>query len=139
MNERVRVNNVTPYAIGLKSQSGVEYNIRPHAFVMMHRDDVEYNMAIAPKLFASPVRLVVEDQDLNDIMGVVPTEEIACDIETIEKMLKCSASKIEAWMNDNNYPHILETVFEVAKTMDLPASKIKVLQKFMPNRDLDEE
>lgn len=139
MNERVRVNNVTPYAIGLKSQSGVEYNIRPHAFVMMHRDDVEYNMAIAPKLFASPVRLVVEDQDLNDIMGVVPTEEIACDTETIEKMLKGSASKIEAWIGDNNYPHILETVFEVAKGMDLPASKIKVLQKFMPNRDLDEE
>lgn len=139
MNDRVRVNNVTPYAIGLKSQSGVEYNIRPHAFVMMHRDDVEYNMAIAPKLFSSPVRLVVEDQDLNNIMGVVPAEEVACDIETIEKMLKGSASKIESWMNDNNYPHILETVFEVAKTMDLPASKIKVLQKFMPNRDLDEE
>lgn len=139
MNDRVRVNNVTPYAIGLKGQNGIEYNIRPHAFVTMHRDDVEYNMAIAPKLFASPVQLVVEDQDLNAIMGVDPTTEVSCDKGEIEKMLKSSANKIEAWMNENNYPHVIETVFEVAKEMDLPASKSKVLQKFMPNRNIVEE
>ena len=138
MNERVRVNNVTPYAIGLKSQNGIEYNIRSHAFVMMHRDDVEYNMAIAPKLFSSPVQLVVEDQGLNEIVGVDPMMENSCDKVEIEKILKGSASKIDAWLSENNYPHVVETVFEVAKDMDLPSSKVKVLQKYMPNRDLDE-
>lgn len=139
MNERVRVKNITSYAIGLKSQSGVEYSIRPRTFAMMHRDDVEYNMAIAPSLFSSPAQLVVEDQDLNDIMGIVPVEETSCDVETIEKMLKSSAAKIESWIEEHNYPHVLEAVFKIAKDMDLPASKIKVLQKYMPNRDLTEE
>lgn len=138
MNDRVRVNNVTPYAIGLKSQTGVEYNIRPHAFVTMHRDDVEYNMAIAPSLFRSPARLIVDDNELNEIMGVAPEAEVSCDKETIDKILKSSAAKIEAWLNENNQPHVIETVYAVAKTMDLPASKTKVLQKFMPNRDITE-
>lgn len=139
MSDRVRVNNVTPYAIGLKSQSGIEYNIRPHAFVVMHRDDIEYNMAIAPSLFQSPARLIVEDQDLNDIMGIVPAEETACDKEEIDKILKGSAAKIEAWLNEHNQPHVIESVYTAAKEMDLPASKIKVLQKFMPNRDIVED
>lgn len=139
MNERVRVNNVTPYAIGLKSQTGIEYNIRPRAFVVMHRDDVEYNMAIAPGLFRSPAKLIVEDQELSEIMGIVPVEETSCDKETIDKILKSSAAKIEAWLNENNYPHVIETLLDAAKDMDLPASKIKVLQKFAPNRDIVEE
>lgn len=139
MSERVRVNNVTPYAIGLKSQNGIEYNIRPKAFVMMNRDDVEYSMAVAPKLFASPAQLLVEDMELNEIIGVNPVEENNCDPEEIAKYLKGAAGKLDAWLSENNKPHIIESVYAIAMEMDLPSSKIKVLQKYMPNRDLIED
>lgn len=139
MADKVRVQNMTPYCVGLKAQNGIEYNIRPRMFVSMSRDDVEYNMALAPSLFATPAQLVVNDEELNSEMGIDPTNEELCSIETATKYLKGTPAKLKAWLEENNKPHIIETVFEASQKMDLPASKIKVLKEFMPLRDFIDE
>lgn len=139
MTEKVRVTNVTPYNIGLKAQNGIEYNIKPHLFVTMNREDVEYNMAIAPRLFSSPAQLIVSDEELNSMMGIDAEKANVCDSATIEKALKGTAAKLKTWLAENKQPHVLESVYEVAMKMDLPASKIKVLQEFMPLREFIEE
>jgi hypothetical protein len=139
MVDRIRVRNVTTYDIGLKAQNGIEYNIKPGLFQTMARDDVEYNMAMAPKLFANPAQLVVEDEQLNEMMGIDLTDREICNKETAEKYLKGSAAKLRTWLEENNYPHVLEIVYQTATGMDLAASKIKVLQEFMPTRNLMEE
>ena len=135
MTDRVRVKNVTPYGIGLRTQTGIEYNIKPGLFLTMSKDDVEYNMAIAPKLFRKPAQLVVEDIVLNEMMGIAKEDTEVCSKEMAVKYLKGSAAKLRAFLNENNYPHVLETVAIAAKDMDLPSSKIQVLQDFMPQRD----
>lgn len=139
MNERVRVRNVTPYNIGLKAQNGIEYNILAGTFQTMNRDDVEYNMAIAPKLFAAPAQLVVEDEALNEMLGIDPASMEIVDETIAEKYLKGSTAKLRAWLEENKQPHVLEIVWETAKKMDLAASKLKVLQEFIPQRSLIEE
>lgn len=139
MTERVRVRNVTTFNVGLKAQNGIEYNIKPGTFQTMNREDVEYNMAIAPKLFALPPRLVVEDEDLNEMMGIEIANAEIIDNSVAEKYLKGPAAKLRAWLEDNNQPHVLEIVWETAKNMDLATSKVKVLQEFMPNRNMIEE
>lgn len=134
MTDKVRVRNVSTYDIGLRAINGIEYNIKAGLFIPMNRDDVEYNMALAPKLFEAPPQLVVQDEELNNIMGVDVASEI-CDKTVAEKYLKGAANKLRAWLTENNKPNVLEVVFKTAEGMDLPASKIKVLQEFMPNRD----
>ena len=139
MTERVRVRNVAPYNVGLKAQNGIEYNIKAGTFQTMNREDVEYNMAIAPALFAAPARLIVEDEELNEIMGIDPTENEVVDATVAEKYLKGSAAKLRTWLEENREPHVLEIVCEAAQKMDLPTSKVRILQEFVPARNLTEE
>ena len=139
MSDKVRVRNVTKYNIGLTNQSGVGYNIKPGLFITMTREDAEYNMAIAPKLFAVPARLVVEDEDLNEVMGIDHTAQEVIDETVAEKYLKGSVAKLRTWLEENNEPHILEIVYQTAEKMDLPASKVKIIKEFIPVRDLMEE
>lgn len=139
MIERVRVRNVAPYNVGLKAQNGIEYNIKAGTFQTMNREDVEYNMTIAPALFAAPARLIVEDEELNEIMGIDPAESEIVDAAVAEKYLKGSAAKLRAWLEENREPHVLEIVCEAAQKMDLPTSKVRILQEFVPGRNLTEE
>jgi hypothetical protein len=139
MTERVRVRNITTFNVGLKAQNGIEYNIKPGTFQMMNREDVEYNMAVAPKLFSTPARLVVEDEGLNEMMGIDHTTEEIIDAAVVEKMLKGSAAKLRTWLEENKEPQVLELVCQAAQKMDLPVSKMKVVQEFVPTRDLTEE
>ena len=136
MNERVRVRNVATYNVGLTAQNGIEYNIKPGTFQTMNREDVEYNMAVAPALFAVPARLVVEDDVLNEMMGIDHSENGIVDAAVAEKYLKGSANKLREWLNENNEPHVLEIVCKAAEKMDLPTSKVRVLQEFVPARDI---
>lgn len=138
--DRVRVRNVTSYGIGLKAQSGMEYPIKPHAFMLIPREEVEYNMAIAPRLFAAPCQLVVEDEELNQIANIDPTVEgtVVTD-EICEKYLKGSPAKLKTWLADNQQPHVMEQVYRLAVKMDLPASKMKVIKEIMPRRVMSEE
>lgn len=139
MTERVRVRNVAPYNVGLKAQNGIEYNIKAGTFQTINREDVEYNMAIAPALFAAPARLIVEDDELNEIMGIDPTSNEIVDAAVAEKYLKGSAAKLRTWLEENREPHVLEIVYETAQKMDLPTSKVRILQEFVPARNLTEE
>ena len=139
MSDKVRVRNVTKYNIGLTNQTGVGYNIKPGLFITMTREDAEYNMAIAPKLFAVPARLVVEDEDLNEVMGIDHTVQEVIDETVAEKYLKGSATKLRTWLEENNQPHVLEIVYQAAEKLDLPASKVKIIKEFVPVRDLMEE
>ena len=57
------------------------------------------------------------------------------DQEIVAELRK-SAKSIEAWLKDIDSPEELHAIFDVSKTMDLTASKLKVLQAKMPNKDL---
>lgn len=136
MADRVRVRNTTPYDIGVVTQNGLGYNIKAKLFMMLNREDVEYIMAIAPKLFAHPAQLVVEDEELTQAAGIETVKEAAYDDAAIEKVLKGSVAKMKAFVEENKRNlHVLEMLCQAASTMDLPVSKIKVLQEAMPHRD----
>lgn len=136
MADRVRVRNATKYDIGLTTMTGFGYNIKPGLFIMMNREDVEYNMALAPKLFEAPARLVVEDAELSQVVGIEdPKEATPTDADLI-KVLKGNANRLKEYIDTNKEnEHILERLAVLAKEADLPASKIKVLQDALPQRD----
>ena len=136
MTERVRVRNTTTYDIGLMTMNGFGYNIKPGLFIMMNRDDVEYNMALAPSLFTPPARLVVEDEELNHLAGIEEAKTATYTDAELEKVLKGAAPKLKSFLDENKLnEHIIERVARMAEKMDLPASKIKVLQEVLPQRN----
>lgn len=136
MAERVRVRNTTNYDIGLMTMNGFGYNIKPGSFIAMNRDDVEYCMSIAPRLFTPPSRLVVEDEELSQIVGINNYKEATYSDADLQKVLKGTAAKLKEFLEKNREEeHIVERICRMAKTSDLAASKIKVLQEFLPQRD----
>lgn len=139
MADRVRVRNTTKYDIGLVTMNGFGYNIKPGLFMMMNRDDVEYNMALAPTLFEAPARLVVEDVELSQIVGIEDPKTATPTDAELNKILKGSAAKLKDYLEENKRnEHILERIAALAKQADLPASKIRVMQEALPQRDFVE-
>lgn len=139
MADRVRVRNTTKYDIGLTTMNGFGYNIKSGLFMMMNRDDVEYNMALAPMLFEAPARLVVEDVELSQIVGIEDPKTATPTDAELNKILKGSAAKLKDYLEENKRnEHILERIAALAKQADLPASKIRVMQEALPQRDFVE-
>lgn len=136
MTEKVRVRNTAPYDIGVMGLNGIGYNIKSGLFILMNREDVEYNMALAPKLFEKPAMLVVEDEELSMNMGIDDVKTATYTDADLEKAIKSSASKFREFLQENSEnKHILERVAKIVKKMDLPASKIRALQEVLPHRD----
>ena len=75
-----------------------------------------------------------------DQMHVVEDEEhkVMSD-EEISAALKKSLKSVTEWLEGIDDPVELHAIYTVAKTLDLPASKIKLLKSKMPGKDwLDE-
>lgn len=56
--------------------------------------------------------------------------------EEVEAILKGSAKKLESYLNGVDDPSEIYQVIEIAKEMDLSASKLKLLAAKSPNSDL---
>ena len=140
---RYRVKNMCKFCIGVKLPSGVSLSIAPGSFQMMTADDIAYVESICTinKFFAKRM-LVPYDSQNNEVpmdkLGMyVSEDEIPhLDDDTIAAMLKQSAKKIEAWLSEINDPAELGAIMAVAKTMDLTASKLKVINAKMPYNDI---
>ena len=65
---------------------------------------------------------------VEDLPNCVTDDEIA-------KRLGTSAKKLEEWLKSITEGYVLQRVFDIAKGMNLPASKLRVLQEKMPERD----
>lgn len=128
MSDKVRVVNQTRYDIGIKLMNGGERNIHGGSFVILSRDDVEYVMGLAPKLFAAPCQLLVQDDELLQDFGVAEkVDEVKIDREEIGRKLTGSLKSMKAWLETVDAPFVLDIIRQVADGMDLPASKQKVL------------
>ena len=128
MTDKVRVLNQTSYDIGLKLMNGAERNIHGGSFIVLSRDDVEYVMGLAPKLFVAPCQLLVQDDELLQDFGVAEkVDEVKIDREEIGRKLAGSLKSMKAWLETVDAPFVLDIIRQVADGMDLPASKQKVL------------
>lgn len=142
-SKRIRVFNKTKYDIGVTLMSGQKPNIKRDSFLSMTVDDILYIESIATgrRPFSSGELVPVTDDGkeltLEDLGGYTDVDTVKhFGDEEIEANLKKSAKNIEGWLAQIDDPIELHAIMEVAKTMDLPQSKLKILQAKMPNRDL---
>lgn len=144
----VRVRNNMRYAIGVKLLSGAERTIMPGSFTMLSQDDIEYinSLSVPQKRPFTTGRLSVEtDTETKEMLdealevGAEGYEAFETREEIENKLAKSSAKAIKEWISEIQSKDFLFEIGEAAKSMDLPASKVKVIQEFIPYADLIDE
>ena len=140
---RYRVKNMCRYDIGVKTTNGLSVLIAAGSFQMLTADDIAYIESICTvnKFFSTRMRVPYDSQDNEvplDKLGLYIAEEEAphLDDAAITAMLKQTPKKLEAALADIDDPAELHAIVAVAKTMDLAASKLKVINAKMPNNDI---
>lgn len=142
-DKKFRVYNRCNYDIGITLTSGQQPNIRAGSFLPLSVDDILYIESIARgrKPFSSKQLVPVSDDGkeltLEDLGGYTDTYAVQhFGSEEIEANLKKSAKVVEKWLEDITDPIELHAIAMVAKEMDLPGSKMKLVQAKVPNIDL---
>lgn len=134
--EKRRVYNERKYDIGLVMQNGVERVVHPGSFVLLDQDEIEYAASIAPALFEGEKQLRLEDRSLSVKLGFVQSEhDETLSHEFIRKKLVARNPVIKAWLDSVTEPYLLDVIYDVAVTMDLPASKLLLLRERMPEKE----
>lgn len=57
------------------------------------------------------------------------------DAEAIRKKLNQRLPQVKAWLDGISEPYLLDAICDVAAEMDLPASKLQLLQERAPGRE----
>ena len=142
-DERYRVWNKAKFDIGLKVLNGVEMNIKPGSFQILTANDIIYIEATftASRFFSKKLLVITDDMGHEiglDQLGLPGVSDDAhqSDDEIIAH-LKTSAKKVEEWISQIEDKEELHAIYEVAKSIEteLPLSKIKILKKYMPDKD----
>ena len=134
--EKIRVNNPRKFAIGVILQNGTERAILPGSFVMLEKEDIEYLASVAPMLFEGEKQLRLADRNLAVELGFIEsTEQPVLDSEEIRRNLSQRVGQVKAWLDGIHEAYLLDAICDVAAQMDLPASKLQLLQERMPERE----
>lgn len=140
MNQtRYRIFNACPYSIGVHLLNGQSIAIRSGNFQLLSVDDVLY-IENSSKVF-SKKQLVIKDENNKEVkledIGLYEDTSVEKHMtdDEIMAVLKSSVKKIESWIQNIENPVTLYQIGEVAKKMDLPVSKMKVLEGKIPDNE----
>lgn len=141
-----RVVNRCIYDIGVQKINGMQMNIRAGSFQVLSANDILYIETTWPNgKYFSTKKLVPVDENGKDVeleeIGMIYEEEASMhmDKQEIEAILRQSIKKISSWIENIDAPDELHFIYDIAKEMDLPMSKIKILKEKMPTKDWMDE
>ena len=140
---KLRVYNRCNYDIGVTLTSGRAPNIRAGSFLPMTVDDILYIESASGYFMPFSSRKLVavspegKDLTLEDIGGYTNEyAEVHSSKEEIIANLNKPYKTVEKWLSKITDPIELHAISEVAIQLDLPGSKLKLIQAKVPNVDL---
>ena len=132
----MKVYNDRKYPVGLILQNGLERVVHSAGYTLLSRDEIEFVASNAPRLFEGERQLRLEDHETAAQMGFIESAETpVMDDAEIRKKLSLRANQLKAWLDGVSEPYLLDAIYDVAMTMDLPASKLQLLQERMPDKE----
>ena len=139
MAERVRITNESVHDCGVKLQNGIEYNIRPGAFITLTKEDVEYLVSIAHEEFNTGELRIGDKETAEDLNVLKPGDAAPISEDEIRKALNGRVSAIRDYLEGIDNDYVKQAIIHVAHEMDLPTSKMKLLKEFFPKQFSDGE
>ena len=134
--EKIRVHNPRKFAIGLTLANGTERTVLPGSYTLLSKEDIEHLASFAPALFQDEKLLRIEERNLTAELGFIDDpEKPVLDDEEIRKNLSQRVSQVKAWLDSIEEAYRLDAICDVAAGMDLPASKLQLLQEKLPERE----
>lgn len=135
--ERIKVINARAYDIGLMLPNGTERVAHAGSYTLLTRDELDHLVSVAPSLFIGEKQLRLEDRKLAVELGFAKSEDAPVFGEAeIRKQLAQKPQALKAWLDGIQEPYLLDEVFRVAQGMDLPATKLQIIQERFPGRPL---
>lgn len=132
MSELIRVNNTTNCIIGLPKMDGTQVIIQPRSFTRMSKDDIDYACSICDSFAKGHVRVAdvaVEKQVIEEQNIDVKENAAFMSEDELKKHLRASADNIRKWLGSIHDMVVIANIYEYAKKLDLPASKMEVIEK----------
>ena len=134
--EKIRVHNPRKFAICLTRANGTERTVLPGSYTLLSKEDIEHLASFAPALFQDEKLLRIEERNLTAELGFIDDpEKPVLDDEEIRKNLSQRVSQVKAWLDGIEEAYLLDAICDVAAGMDLPASKLQLLQEKLPERE----
>lgn len=139
---KIKVYNRNSYDYGVVFADGIRsQNIRAGSFLPMEEDDIYFLDSISSTFREKHLIIDEKDSRAKEIyqnLGFVNEDDKVLSKEDIEKLLKGAFATMKAELEKIEEPHLRYQVYEVAKTMDLPASKIKFVEEYSGQKLLEE-
>jgi len=130
---KYKVYNYNKYSYGIKLMDGVrEVVVPPHngktpGFILLDEDEIYYLNSISPRTFKEGY-LITEEQ-LMENMGYLKENKLAFTDEEIENLLKSNINKMKTELKKFEGKHMFDRIIRIAKKIDLPVSKLKVIEE----------
>ena len=110
--------------------------IKHHSFANLAADEVEYQISVAPALFEGEKQLRLSERNLSVELGLIEDDaQPVFDEAYIREKLNQRPNMVAKWLDGIQEPYLLDMVYDIAVTMDLPASKLKLLKDRLPARE----
>lgn len=138
MADRIRITNESKHNIGLKNQGGIEYNLRPGTFITLAKDEAEYMIAIGKKMFDTGELRIDNEEMAKDLDILAPGDPSPASDDVIKKALNGSAKQLEKYLDTVKEPYVIEAIYQMSKTMDLPTSKMNLIKEAFPNKFIND-
>lgn len=139
---KFRVYNRCKYDIGVNFMNGQQFNIAAGSFIRMSVDDILYIEGTSKrKIFSSKMLVAVsdngEDLTLEEVGGYTDTYAAAhLNDEEIMEMLDKPTKAVAEWLESIEDQEELFSIYKVSQNMDLPKSKLKLIQSKVPTQDV---
>lgn len=102
----------------------------------MTADDIEYVMSQSNLFQKGYLREEVGSNIVAEAGIDVVNDPNFLDDEALRKKLAMSAKKLGEWLDTVDSEHTLDRIYDIAIAMDLPMTKLRIMNKKMPHRNI---
>lgn len=133
METRVKVWNPNKFNVGVTLFDGRTLNIVAGSFNMLTRNDILYVSTTSTLFKRGLLRVEEEAKPVLDELGIVEENNAGfMSEEEMKKKLNMSAAKLASWMEEITDEVVLDRIAQLAKSIDLPTSKMRVVEEKVP-------
>lgn len=134
--DKIKIKNPNSWDVGINYMNGVEFNIKAGSVFYIPSDELDV-LASKCKLFQKK-HLIILDEDF-DKSSLNIQDDFMEDKDILDKMKKNNATLKKFLEQNIENVGMKKRVFNIAKELDLVASKIKMIEKYTGFSFRDEE